>query len=232
MLECKALLQMQLNPFMPSLLKTQEIWLVGGAIRDVIMGYKVKDFDFALKANAADFARQFAHEINGTFVLMDDKNDESRVVYKNEIVFDFIHMETIENDIGRRDFRINAMAMRVPCFELFDPFNGLKDIERKQIKMVSEAALVADPLRILRGFRFKATLGFKIEVNTLKALAKYKELLQSVAPERIHYEFFTLLDSPNAYKTLRQMTKYGVLQTIIPVSKFMENISQIKAKKC
>ncbi|MBI4722055.1 MAG: CCA tRNA nucleotidyltransferase, partial [Candidatus Stahlbacteria bacterium] len=224
MVEYKTLLQEQLNPFMPYLLKAEEIWLVGGAIRDAVLGVQVKDFDFALKDNASDFARQFANEINGTYVLLDAKNDESRVVYKNQIVFDFIHIETIENDLARRDFRINAMAMRLPCFELVDPYGGLKDIERKRIKMVSESALVADPLRILRGFRFKATLGFKIEVNTLKALAKYKELLPNVAPERIHYELFTLLDSPNSYKTLRQMTRYGVLQTIIPVIRLMEDV--------
>ena len=230
-------MSVELEPFIPMLMKAKEPWLVGGAIRDAILGLPVKDFDFAIKDSSVEFARWFANKIKGTFVLLDAKNDEARVVYKpqtanrksqTEIIFDFTHMESIEKDLARRDFRMNAIAARLPELEIFDPFMGRKDIEHKRISMISPSSLIEDPLRILRGFRFQATLGFKITPITLRVMGDNKDLLSKVAGERIREEFFTLLSSPHSYWTLRQMAKVGVLQAIIHETMAMEKVPQGK----
>ncbi|MCK4308041.1 CCA tRNA nucleotidyltransferase [candidate division WOR-3 bacterium] len=230
-------MRVKLEPFIPMLMKAREPWLVGGAIRDAILGLPVKDFDFAIKDSAVEFARWFANKIKGTFILLDAKNDEARVVYKGqsskfkvqkEMIFDFTHMESIKKDLARRDFRMNAIAARLPELGIFDPFMGRKDIERKCISMISLSSLIEDPLRILRGFRFQATLGFKITPNTLRALGDKKDLLSKVAGERIREEFFTLLSSSHSYWTLRQMARVGVLQAIIPETMAMEKVPQGK----
>ena len=244
------ILKAKLESFIPMLMKAQEIWIVGGAIRDVLLGLPVKDFDFVIKDQASEFARWFANKIKGTFVLLDAKNDEARVVYKSyksqvtshkkeymthdsrltthNLCFDFTHMESIEEDLARRDFRINAIACKLPEFQIFDPFYGRKDIESKRISMISLSPIIEDPLRILRGFRFQATLGFKITPNTLCALSNNKDLLSKVAGERIKEELFTLLSSQHSYWTLRQMARIGVLQVIIPETIAMEKVPQGK----
>ncbi len=227
----------KLKSFLPMLMKAKEPWLVGGAIRNTILGLPVKDFDFVIKDSASEFAHWLANEIKGTFVLLDAKNDEARVVCKmqnakcktqNDIVFDFTSMESIEKDLARRDFRINAIAARLPEFQIFDPFMGRKDIERKRISMISSSSLIEDPLRILRGFRFQGTLGFKITPNTLHKMNEDKDLLSKIAGERIREELFTLLGSPHSYWTLRQMARIGVLQAIIPDTIAMEKVPQGK----
>lgn len=235
MIEIRNKLKTRLKPFIPFLLKANEPWLIGGAIRDTILGLPIKDYDFVIKNKASEFAKWFAQKLNATFVLLDVKLDESRVIYKpenrkpkTEIIFDFTHMESIEQDLVRRDFRLNTIAAKLPEMELFDPLDGLKDIDKKRIKMVSEQSLLEDPLRVLRGFRFNATLEFKIERETLKALAEHKKLLQKVAPERLHEELFELLGAKNSYKVIRQMAKLGVLQIIIPEIEPMEKVPQGK----
>ena len=222
------IIKAKLNPFMPYLLKAKEPWLVGGAIRDAILGLPFKDFDFAIKDSGVKFAKWFAHQIKGSFVLLDEKNDEARVVYKRKLTFDFNGMDSIEDDLARRDFRLNAMALKLPGLEIFDPFNGMKDIEKKRIRMVSEKSLLDDSLRILRGFRFGATLGFSITPETLKTMKNGANLLTKIAPERIRVELFGILSAQNSYQTLRQMAKLEILDTIIPEIKPMREVAQGK----
>lgn len=228
----------KLKPFMPYLLKAEEIWLVGGAIRDAILGLPLKDFDFAVPGSGINFARQFARQIKGTFVLLDDKNDEARVVYnipkalpplaEKKLTFDFNGIKTIKQDLSRRDFTINAIAALLPNLEPFDPHHGQKDIQKKLIKMISERALKEDPLRIIRGFRFEATLGFKITSPTLKAMKRHKNKIKKVAPERLKEELFSILSSPASYKTLKHLAQSRILGFVVPHTEPMRKVAQGK----
>jgi len=169
-----------LTPFIKTLLKKENIHLVGGAIRDAILGLELSDFDFAVPDSGVEFARWFAKEIKGRFILLDEERDEGRVVYRKKLTFDFNGMEDIESDLGRRDFTMNSMAIKLTNSHLLDPFDGKKDIHDKRIRMIKDAALRDDPLRILRAFRFQATLGFDIEEETQKAMENYKELISII----------------------------------------------------
>ncbi|MCK4352646.1 CCA tRNA nucleotidyltransferase [candidate division WOR-3 bacterium] len=239
----------QLKPFMPLLLKAKEPWLVGGAIRDAIITSHFslptshfKDFDFAIKGSGIEFARWFAHKIcagdtsasgiKGSFVLLDSENDEARVVVKirnqksevRNLTFDFNGMKSIEEDLSRRDFRLNAMAAKLPEFKILDPFKGIEDIKKKRLRMVSEKCFKEDALRILRGFRLEATLGFKITPKTLEVMRLHKNLLFKIAPERIREELFLLLKAKNCYRTLRHMARLEILDVIIPETTPMREV--------
>jgi poly(A) polymerase len=219
-----------LTPFIKTLLKKDGIHLVGGAIRDAILGLELSDFDFAVPGSGIGFARWFAKEIKGRFVLLDEERDEGRVVYRKKLTFDFNGMEDIESDLSRRDFTMNSMAIKLPNSHLLDPFNGKKDIQHKKIKMIKDEALRDDPLRILRAFRFQATLGFDIEEETQKAMKNYKELLHNVAKERIRNEFFPILEYSASNTILFSMAKSGVLDIILKEVTPMRNVPQNKRK--
>ena len=118
-----------LKPFIETLLKKDGIHLVGGAIRNAILGMGLSDFDFAVPDSGIEFAKWFAKEIKGKFVLLDEERDEGRVVYRKKLTFDFNGMKDIESDLGRRDFTMNAMEIRLPNSHLLDPFEGKKDIQ-------------------------------------------------------------------------------------------------------
>jgi poly(A) polymerase len=209
-------------------LKAKEIWLVGGACRDKILGKEVKDFDFVIKGNAVEFAKEMAKKWKGVLVILDEKNDEARVIIKKELTFDFTHMTSIEEDLERRDFKMNAIAIKLDEKKVFDPYEGEKEIKKKRITMIKEKNIQEDPLRILRGFRFGIELGFRIEENTYKIFEKYKKLLKKVSPERIRIEFFKILENENSYIWLKKMRKINILQEILPELYKMNNVPQGK----
>ncbi|MDD5529267.1 MAG: HD domain-containing protein [bacterium] len=228
----------------------KEIYLVGGAIRDNIVNSEqavvknkkstnkeqratpaIKDFDFALNGSAIRFAKRFARKINGSFVILDKDIDEVRVVYKNgfnELIFDFCGITSINTDLSRRDFTINAISAKLPDMEVLDIFNGVKDIHQKTIRMISEQNIKDDPLRILRAFRLKSTLNFNISPKTTPILIKHRKLLKNIAGERIKQELFSILNSNKSYEILRFMAKKEILQAIIPELKRLTTTPQYK----
>ncbi|MDD2891211.1 MAG: HD domain-containing protein [bacterium] len=192
---------------------------------------QVEDFDFAINASAISFAKRFAKKINGSFVILDKDIDEVRVVYKNghnELIFDFCSITSINTDLSRRDFTINAIAAKLPDMEVLDIFKGEKDIHQKTIRMISEQNIKDDPLRILRAFRLKSTMDFNISPKTTPKLIKHRKLLKNIAGERIKQELFSILNSPKAYETLRFMAKKEILQVIIPELKKLMITPQYK----
>ncbi len=125
---------------------------------------EIKDIDFAVATDTIELAREFAKKINGSFVLLDEVFLIGRVV-KDELTIDFAQLRgnSIEADLAERDFTINAMATSLECDRLIDPFRGQEDLKNRLIRMVNEENLKADPLRVLRAYRFHATLSFEIE---------------------------------------------------------------------
>ena len=112
----------------------RDLYLVGGTIRDIVLGIDPKDYDFAVSGSGITFARSVARKTRGAFVLLSKKDDEARVV-KDEIIYDFIGTgkNNIADDLKRRDFIINSMAINCVSLEFFDPFGGLKNIKQKTI---------------------------------------------------------------------------------------------------
>ncbi len=194
-------------PFDLSLLPP-DTFLVGGAVRDAILNREKKtiDLDFVLPINAVNTARNIAQKYHAGFVILDSERQIARVVLK-DATLDFAQQEgdSLDTDLRRRDFTINAIAYNPFEQKIFDPLNGKIDLENRSLKMISETNLKDDPLRLLRAYRQAAQLNFKIENNTEKTVAKLAPLLKKVAPERIKTELDYLLTSNklgNYYLTL------------------------------
>ncbi len=203
---------------------TDNAFIVGGAVRDILLEKELKDIDIAIKGDALNIAGKFAKEVGGTFVLLDEKFGVARIV-KNSFFLDISMMrgDSIYTDIAERDITINAMAIPlkslefgVQSLELIDTYNGRDDLSNRIIKMVSEENLIKDPLRILRIYRFAATLDFSIEEKTLNAAKRLASLTASVAVERIADELRHIIRLDSSYKTIKAMIDDDILFNILP----------------
>lgn len=203
-----------------------EGYLVGGMVRDYYLGKKSKDRDIVVK-NAKIFAEKLAENLDAVFITLDSENKIYRLVLKDkENYLDISELcgESIEEDLQRRDFTVNAIAYDLNKNKFIDVTGGIKDIKNKRIRAIKEDNFIDDPLRILRAFRFKATTGFDIDEDLFKILSKYKHLLSLPAKERIHDEVIKLFGGKYASETLLDMLDTGILELIFPCVKDMLKI--------
>jgi poly(A) polymerase len=196
----------------------RRLFLVGGTIRDLLLGRKTMDYDFAVSGSGVSFARTLAKKIAGAFVLLSQADDEARVV-KDEVIYDFIGYgkKDIESDLKRRDFTVNALGYDLEAGVLLDVGAGLSDLARKILRPVSGDSLSADPLRILRGFRFALELGFELHRDFYKSGRDVS--LKKTAAERIGYELVRIMACPDSYPQIRKMNDLGVFAQIFPEAK-------------
>jgi poly(A) polymerase len=219
-----------------SLLKSKgsKAYLCGGCLRDLILGRKARDFDICISGDSRIFAREFANITGASIVPLEPGLSLYRVVKKREVEFDFSSMmgETIEIDLSRRDFTINAMAIEIAPLNddgkpfLIDPFGGIEDIKSKRIRMVPPDPFPDDPLRLLRAFRLMAELNYEIESETLNKIASHVSLIGKSAPERIRDEFMKILSSNMAWKTVELLDSCGLLAQFLPEIDAMKGVSQ------
>ncbi len=216
-----------------------KIYLVGGFLRDDLLKQPCLDFDFAVEKDAILLARQFAKKIRGAFVLLDAERGCGRVAKKEGgtvKTYDFadFRASTFRKDLLHRDFTINTLSLQINSLKnyeeiqdvLLDFKNGLRDLKQKRIKAVSSFAFKEDPLRLLRAFSLKATLGFHIDPKTLKLIQKQKDLIRQAAGERIREEFFKILISPRSAENLKSLHRVDLLEKIIPQIALMYNVRQ------
>lgn len=174
------------------------VYLVGGAVRDALLGRRSQylDLDFVLPENAVQTARAIARHYKAGFVLLDLQRQIARVVFPQATV-DFAQQEgsTLETDLRRRDFTINAIAYNPHTQELIDPLQGYTDLQQGLLRMVSATNLQDDPLRLLRAYRQAAQLNFAIEPHTQSVIRQLAPQLQHVAAERVRVEIGYLLSS-------------------------------------
>jgi len=219
--------------------KKLSIHLVGGFLRDFLLGSQKEDFDFAVEKNALSVARSFSKKIQGAYVLLDEERGCARVAKKvngNLTTFDFADYreKTFKEDLAHRDFTINTLSLDLCKLNdstevaeaLVDLTRGLKDIKDRRIKRTSLKIFKEDPLRMMRAFSLKAALGFKIELKTLNQIRKEKDLIVSVSYERIREELFKILETDQASEVLKSMDRVGLLEKIIPQIKVMCNCKQ------
>lgn len=210
-------------------------YIVGGAIRDILLGLKPKDVDFTtnlpyrtLKTLFSEYTPKETGKSFGVLRIRIDNTDyeiakfrkdnyeekDGLKIIPEEKKVSFV--DDIRNDLARRDFTINAMAYNQKE-GIIDLYNGQKDIENKIINFVgnAEERIIEDPLRVLRAFRFMSRLKFSLSENTIEAIKKQKELLKNIPEERITMEFSKLLLGENIKNTLTLMKDTGVLELII-----------------
>ena len=181
-------------------LLTPPAYLVGGAVRDALLLRRSPyfDLDFVMLTRAVKTARKIADRTKAGFVLLDAERQIARVVFAGGTV-DFAQAEggSLEGDLLRRDFRINAIACNPFTGEIIDPVDGQTDLRLGLVRMISRSNLEDDPLRLLRAYRQAAQLGFAIEPETQSAIRELAPLLSQVAVERVRTELGYLLSNPN-----------------------------------
>ena len=156
----------------------QPAYLVGGAVRDRILGRDYHDLDFVMEGETQGLARRVADALGGAFYVLDYERDTSRVVLnrpgESRLLLDFASLRGADlvTDLRARDFSINAMAMQLGSEEsLIDPCGGLEDLRQKRVRACGPTSLSDDPVRILRGIRLAVGLGYRIEPETLESAA-------------------------------------------------------------
>lgn len=188
-----------------------QIFLVGGTVRDMILGRNISDLDIIVfGVDYEKFAEIFAKKIDATLVKF---KDNARIVKKGFTVdISKTRGDTLEADLLKRDFTINNLAMNFKG----DIFGDLNDIRLKMIRSVSEESILEDPLRILRAFRFLSELDFEISSETFDFIKRHREKLTSVASERIYTELKKTVLGEHFLKAFDYMKDLEIFDILIP----------------
>ena len=204
-------------PVLDLVSRTHESYLVGGAVRDILMGRIPTDYDIVVPEDPKALAKSIAGTGGSFFEMGKNRQAVLRGHFK-EYTIDLVQMEggSIESDLYLRDFTINAMAIRLDTRSFLDPMQGQKDLINKTIRMVSELAFLSDPLRLLRTYRFAAALDFEIEPRTESAVNTHGHLIGRSAGERIREELIKLLGTPCSGEYLQKMSDSGLLFHLFP----------------
>lgn len=191
-------------------------WIVGGAVRDLILGAAIEDVDLAC-VDARQHAMALARSTGAKLVDLGRERFETWRIAGRGVVCDVSELDggTIDSDLARRDFTINAMAIDLAGFSLVDPFDGRIDLDARRIRMVREENFADDPLRTLRGVRFATTLGFDVEPETAAAMSRHAPGLEAVAPERVSAELALALAASAASRGLRIAGDLGIDRIVL-----------------
>jgi len=198
-------------------------YLVGGTVRDALLGRECYDLDLAIAGQAMPLVRLVADEIHGAYVPLDAEHDVARVVVmagSRQQHFDFVGLggESIEANLWARDFTVNAMALELTdgFGDLIDPTGGRADLQAGLLRVVYEDAFQDDPLRILRALRLRGTLGFSLTSDTEALARSWAPMLEQVSSERIRDELVQMLGLDRAAETLSYAADLGVLGVVLP----------------
>ena len=212
-----------------------ELALVGGPVRDAVLGRSSADLDFTTSARPEqtetilrdwtgggaiwDMGRDFGTlggardgvKVEITTYRTEEYDPASR---KPQVAFG----DTLEGDLSRRDFTVNAMAVRIPSLELVDPFDGLRDLAETRLRtpVAPEQSFTDDPLRMMRAVRFVSQLGFRIHDGTAAAIETLAERITIVSAERVHDEFVKLMLGADPRGGLELLVELGLADHVLP----------------
>lgn len=214
------------------MLPNQEIYLVGGAVRDMMLNRLSHDLDFALPSNGISTARRVANALKADFMVLDDERDTGRVIVtESDGTRTFLDFATyrgnnLEEDLRARDFTINAIAYDLRARAIIDPLNGASDVRAKIIRACSQTSITDDPVRVLRAVRQAAAFDFKIHLETRKSMKQAAHLLPNVSPERKRDELFKILEGPKPDSSLRALEMLGIFPHLLPELSGMKGLEQ------
>ena len=213
-------------------------YLVGGSIRDALIENPLQDIDISISSNPLDTGLKIASTLKGKLISLHSPSKSFRIIVNNPTNNYNIDLTQtkgdIKSDLTKRDFTINSLAIPLSIQNskatpiIIDPFNGIKDIQKKIIRLVTPNAFDDDPLRMLRAQRLAAILDFSIDNKTKIDIRKKSPKLANAAPERIRDEFLTILASKNVAHSLYELDDLKLLHVLIPELIECKNIVQPK----
>jgi putative nucleotidyltransferase with HDIG domain len=196
-----------------------DAYVVGGTVRDVLLGRTSRDLDLAVDRDAMAVARRIAEAYPGHFVELDDVNAVARVVLDSGPVryIDVAQLQGgLEADLRRRDFTVDALAVSLGGDTVVDVSGGLDDLADRRVRMNSVQVFDTDPLRLLRGVRIAADLAFEIETATEAAIRERATRVNESAAERRRDELARIFSLDGAYAGLRLLDRVGLLDALLP----------------
>ena len=216
-----------INPAIP---KAKGAYIVGGSIRDLILGRIPTDYDIAVLLLPEKYASDLASCVNGHVVEIGKQNQMIYRVVSENSTFDISAIEgkTIEDDLVKRDFTFNAICYDLSSEKIIDLFGGINDLSIKKIRMISKEIFKKDPVRLIRAYRIAAMLDFEIESETAHAIVNNVKLITKAAGERIRAELFKILSYTKSYGYIHQMYETGLLFEIFPELTALQGCKQNK----
>lgn len=216
-----------------------DCYVVGGFVRDGLMGRTNSDIDLAVDGEAIAIASEVAKAFDARMVPLDEVNQVARVVFPQtgyQWHLDFATIRgSIEEDLRLRDFTVNAIAVRLSGpkgdwsrVEIIDPLNGCRDLSQRIVRAVTDASFREDLARLLRAVRLAATLDFSIEPATEALIQRDSRLLSTVSGERLRDEMCYILETPRAYQSLCYLDRLGLLATLMPELTGSKGVTQPK----
>lgn len=210
----------------------QQGYLVGGAVRDGLLGHlpPEADLDLLVPENALAVSRSLANKLGAAYYPVDPKRDVGRIVFTDQRHADIasFRAETLSGDLQDRDFTVNAIALVLDQTSprLIDPLGGQSDLARKIIRVASKVSIKNDPLRSVRGVRLAAELGFDIETETATLISEGGVRLTEISPERLRDEVLKLLSVKKPGQAIEQLRGLGLLAHILPEALAMVDVAQ------
>jgi poly(A) polymerase len=204
-------------------------WVVGGTVRDALLGRPLAELDLVVAEDPGAAARELARASGGHAFELSEKFGAWRVVDRDgALLADITPLRggSIEADLALRDFTVNAIATPLDGGKLLDPTGGLADIEGGILRAVGERSFRDDPLRTMRMARFAAELGFEVEERTVALARASAPALAAVAPERSFYELRKLVTAPDPLTGLRLMEATSVLGAVLPELVALKGVEQ------
>lgn len=208
----------------------ERAYLVGGCVRDALLGRPPRDYDLAVQPPVRPFAEEVARRIGGRCVDLGKPGRQIIRVVSGGLALDLspINGPGIEADLLQRDFTINALARRLSSMETVDCTGGRRDLERKTIRMVSSGAFMNDPVRLIRAYRLAACLDFRIDPETTRAIRDHAPRITGAAGERIRIELIKILAVEQAVPWITQMARTRLLFHIFPELAALEDCPQTR----
>ena len=215
-------------------------YLVGGAVRDAMMGRPARDVDVAIAASPHALASEIAAALGGKFVSLDAERDVARVIASvdgadgESANLDLsAFADGIDSDLALRDFTVNAMAVELSSvlsgdWRVRDPFGGARDLREGVIRAARDSAFESDPIRLLRAVRLSAETGLAIDESTQALMRRDAALLSRSSPERVREELLRTLAAPRAGRWIRMADALGLLAVVFPELDEARGVSQPK----
>jgi len=237
--------ELVLGPILPTiqplLSNAPPVYVVGGAVRDALLGRISHDLDFAVDGNAVQLARSIADALKGAFYLLDAARGTARVILnhhpslaQNELIeldFACLRGDSLDEDLHDRDFTINTLALpadlTTPTVEdIIDPLGGQADLSAQLVRATGPQAIIKDPIRGLRAVRQAAQLGFDIEPQTQELIQAAADQLATISAERIRDELFRTLVAPRPDQSLRTLDRLDLLEHVLPELSRTHHVTQ------